>query len=67
MDKLFAPFYMNFMVKDHVKDQPRIQEIAKYILEEWNPTTVIPVHGDVIRGRTLIQNVLWSHFCMERE
>ena len=63
MDKLFAPFYMNFMVKD----QPRIQEIAKYILEEWNPTTVIPAHGDVIRGRTLIQNVLRSHFCMERE
>ena len=62
MDKSFAPFSMNFMVKD----QPGIQEIAKYIFEEWNPTTVIPAHDDVIRGRTLIQNVLQSHFGIER-
>jgi hypothetical protein len=62
MDKLFAPFYMNFMVQE----KPRLTEIANYILEEWNPSTVIPAHGDVIRGRTLIQTVLRSHFGLSK-
>lgn len=58
MDKVFAPFYMNLMVQK----QPKLQDIVKHILDEWNPTTLIPAHGDVIRGKTLIQNVLQKHF-----
>ena len=58
MDKVFAPFYMNLMVQE----QPKLQDIVTLILEEWTPTTLIPAHGDVIRGKTLIQNVLQRHF-----
>jgi Domain of unknown function (DUF4336) len=62
MDRLFAPFYLNFMVQE----KPRLREIANCILDDWNPSTVIPAHGDVIRGRTLIQTVLRTHFGLSK-
>ena len=64
MDKLFRPFYLGLMVKSDFKDEFR--RIASYIsgLDEdgWDVETVIPAHGDIIRGKTFCREVLKSHF-----
>jgi len=66
MDKLFRPFYLNLMVKDKKRDDFR--EIATYIsgLESsspsWDIETVIPAHGDIVRGNTFTKEVLRGHF-----
>lgn len=64
MDKLFRPFYLGLMVKSNSKDEFR--RIASYIsgLDEdgWDIETVIPAHGDIIRGKTFCREVLKSHF-----
>ena len=64
MDKLFRPFYLGLMVKSDSKDEFR--RIASYIsgLDEdgWDIETVIPAHGDIIRGKTFCREVLKSHF-----
>lgn len=57
MDKVFLPFYKNLMVKD----RSRYNEIVKIILEEWEIETVIPAHGDLIRGADLIKRILSEH------
>lgn len=61
MDNIFLPFYKNFMVKDRTK----YQEVVKVILDEWEVETLIPAHGDIIRGKTLIRNVLSEHLRIE--
>ena len=57
MDKVYLPFYKNFMVKD----QSYYNEVKKILLEEWDIETLIPAHGDIIRGKELIRNVLSKH------
>lgn len=57
MDKVYLPFFKNFMVKD----RPRYDEIVKVILDEWDIETVIPAHGDIIRGQKQIRSVLSKH------
>jgi len=58
MDKLFRPFYMNLMVNE--KD--KFQQIVRHVTEQWEPETLIPAHGDIVRGRTLIKDTLRRHF-----
>lgn len=57
MDKVYLPFFKNFMIKD----RSRYDEIVKVILDEWDIETVIPAHGDLLRGKELVQSVLSKH------
>lgn len=57
MDKVYLPFFKNFMVKDRT----RYEEIVNVILDEWDIETVIPAHGDIIRGQELVRSVLSKH------
>ena len=65
MDKLFYPFYMKFMVKNDRRDD--FEEIARFTTcgrsdFGWEVETIIPCHGDIVRGRGLCRNVLETHF-----
>jgi len=57
MDKVYLPFFKNFMIKDRA----RFEEIATVILDEWNIETVIPCHGDIVRGKELCKSILTTH------
>jgi hypothetical protein len=54
MDQVYAPFYRTFMVTDPVE----YRAIVHHILNVWDVETVIPAHGDILRGREFIQSVL---------
>lgn len=57
MDQVYRPFYNNFMItkrKEYLK-------VLSYILNEWDIETLIPAHGDIIRGKMLIHSILQSH------
>lgn len=65
MDKLFRPFYNNFMIKDEQKNQ--FKQIARFITcgdasGGWEVETIIPAHGDIVRGKELCRQVLEKHF-----
>ena len=69
MDKLFYPFYMNFMVKNDKRE--KFEEIARFVTcgdggdsgsGGWDVETIIPAHGDIIRGKELCRKVLETHF-----
>jgi len=64
MDKLFRPFYLNLMIKNDKKSD--FQKIAKFVSglgdSCWDVETVIPAHGDVVRGSKFVRNVLKDHF-----
>jgi hypothetical protein len=57
MDYIYHPFYTTFMVKDRTY----YDEVKKILLEEWDIETLIPAHGDIIRGKDLIRKVLSAH------
>jgi hypothetical protein len=57
MDKVYRPFYKKFMIKD----RSYYDEVKKILLEEWDIETLIPAHGDIIRGKDLIREVLSEH------
>jgi hypothetical protein len=57
MDKIYLPFYKKFMVKD----RSYYDKVKKILLEEWDIETLIPAHGDIIRGKDLIREVLSAH------
>ncbi len=44
-----------------VKDRSKHDEMAKIMLDKWGAETVIPAHGDIIRGYGLVQSVLRDH------
>jgi hypothetical protein len=58
MDKIYLPFYKKLMIND----RKYYDEIIRVVLEEWDIDTLIPCHGDIIRGKEKIQQVLSSHF-----
>jgi hypothetical protein len=58
MDKVYLPFFNNLMVTD--KEEYR--RIAHHILNVWDVETVIPAHGDILRGKDFIRDVLTRHF-----
>lgn len=64
MDKVYRPFYLNFMIKNDKRDEFR--KIASFICGEgdnaWDVETIIPAHGDVVRGSSLTKSVLKKHF-----
>lgn len=65
MDKLFYPFYMNLMVKSDNRDE--FEKIGRYMTcggggGGWEVETIIPCHGDIIRGKDLCRKVLKTHF-----
>ena len=61
MDKLFYPFYMNLMVKKDRRGE--FENIARYITcSGWEIETIIPAHGDIVRGKELCRQVLEKHF-----
>lgn len=66
MDKLFRPFYMNLMVQSDAKD--RFRRLASFLsgVDEngWDVRTVIPAHGDIIRGKVFCRNILKDHFML---
>lgn len=54
MNRLYLPLYKKIMVQD----KSAFQKIVNFIIEEWDATTLIPAHGDLVRGRSVIQDVL---------
>ena len=65
MDKIFYPFYMNFMVKSDKRQS--FYDIARFITRRggnggWEVETIIPAHGDVVRGKAVCTKVLETHF-----
>ena len=61
MDKIYLPFYLKLMVR---KDEEEFQTLASYIsgITGWEVETLIPCHGDIVRGKRLIRDVLKRHF-----
>ena len=57
MDKVYLPFYKTFMVKD----KSYFEEVKKIVLDEWDVETLIPAHGDIIRGKERIRKELSKH------
>jgi len=60
MDQIYRPFYVNFMIKD--EDRSRYNSIVNQIINVWEVETLIPAHGDIIRGKQVIKYVLQKHF-----
>lgn len=58
MDKVYYPFFNNLMVTD----KSEYKAIANHILNVWDVETVIPAHGDVLRGKAFIRSVLTKYF-----
>ena len=58
MDKVYAPFFNNFMVTD----KSEYRDICNHILNVWDVETAIPAHGDILRGKELIRSVLKKSF-----
>lgn len=58
MDRVYAPFYNAFMITD----REEYGAIAHHILNVWDVETVIPAHGDILRGKDLIRSVLTQAF-----
>jgi Domain of unknown function (DUF4336) len=61
MDKVYYPFYTNLMVTDKAE----YQAIANHIVNVWDVETIIPAHGDILRGKDFIRSVLMRYFQLE--
>jgi len=78
MDQLFRPFYLNLMVEREkksefqriamflsggVKDGDVLQESSSLNdSSPWDIETIIPAHGDIVRGRNFTKTILRQHF-----
>ena len=60
MDKIYYPFFNNFMVTD----PSQYRAIADHIVNVWDIETVIPAHGDILRGKDFIRKVFTEYFQM---
>lgn len=58
MDKVYYPFYNNLMVTD----KQEYRHLANHIVNVWQPELVVPAHGDVLRGKSFIRDVLSRFF-----
>lgn len=58
MDKIYYPFFNNFMVTDPAA----YKDIANHIVNVWDVETVIPAHGDILRGKDFIRKVFTEYF-----
>ena len=57
-DKIYYPFYTNIMVTD----KSEYKAIANHIVNVWDVETLIPAHGDIMRGKDFIRTVLTEYF-----
>ncbi len=60
MDQIYRPFFLNFMIKP--EKQNDFVELTTFMSSGWNAETLIPCHGDIIRGKALIKSILNKHF-----
>lgn len=58
MDRVYYPFFNNFMIQD----REAYKQICHHILNVWDVETVIPAHGDILRGKEFIGSVLRKYF-----
>jgi len=59
MNQLYAPFYRSFMITS----EGEYQNLCNIILKEWDITTIIPAHGDILRGtRSTLSQLLGDFF-----
>jgi len=58
MDKIYLSFYKKLMIND----KKYYGEVNKVVFDEWEIQTLIPCHGDIIRGKEKIRDVLARHF-----
>ena len=64
MDQIYLPFYKNLMIqKDDISKQ-KYEKLCHTLLEEWDIETIIPAHGDIIRGKELIRSILKNHLAL---
>jgi hypothetical protein len=61
MDQVYYPFFHNYMVTN----TSEYQAIAHHIVHVWDVETVIPAHGDILRGKEFIRSVLTKYFQLE--
>ena len=54
MNRLYLPIYKSLMVIQ----KETYQQIVDFIINQWQATTLIPAHGDLVRGKNVIQQVL---------
>lgn len=47
MDQIYAPFYKKYMITNPTA----YQDVCRHIVNKWEVETVIPCHGDILRGR----------------
>jgi hypothetical protein len=50
MDKVFLPFFKNFMVGKKRRD--RLIACSEKVMK-WSPLNIVPCHGDVVKGQDL--------------
>lgn len=66
MDNIYLPFYKRVMVggkgRSLSKSRRLNYEKAVNKILNWDIETIIPCHGDIIRGKDLCNNVLRKHF-----
>ena len=64
MDKIYRPFYLNLMIR--ISKREEFNRIASYMTgsdnSEWDIETIIPAHGDIVRGKMFSKRVLSDHF-----
>lgn len=67
MDKVYLPFYLKLMIKSDKRDE--FEQLTKFLSgldrsssSPWDIQTIIPCHGDIIRGSTFTKQVLKDHF-----
>jgi len=65
MDQVYRPFYMNLMVGSNQQRKQKFEEIATFILKQFDAQTLIPAHGDIVRGADFIRQILQEHFAVD--
>jgi hypothetical protein len=62
MDQIYYPFFNRFMITNPTE----YQRIAHHILNVWDVETIIPAHGDILRGKEFIRSILTKYFQLEQ-
>ena len=58
MDQIYYPFFTNFMITNRTE----YDKMAHHIVHVWDVETIIPAHGDIIRGKEVIRSILTQYF-----
>lgn len=62
MDKIYLPVYLNLLVNKRGKD---FRDLAHYLCEELDVETIVPCHGDIVRGKSLVRKLLRKHLGLD--